>query len=288
MLRYHDGMKDTLKKLATAVVIALLLIIGIGLALLPMEQPRNDRAWDEGFSRLVTIETASEGIMTFHEVRDFTYESTDRVQRQWKSVTIDPRDITDAWFYLNSFSAFEQVGHTFISFSLKDGSTIAFSIEARREATEDYTFIGGFLRQYELQYLWGMERDFISERIVYRRQPLEMYHLDISPSDAQALFRSFAEETVTLNAEPRFYHTLVANCTNLLAKMTNTHYPGTLPYDVSWNLTGLSVRYLMREGYIKPIDKADASLTPFLEEISKNASLPAPEFSALVRNLLQK
>ncbi|MES2931815.1 MAG: DUF4105 domain-containing protein [Patescibacteria group bacterium] len=281
-------MNATLKKAVTAAAITLLLAIGIGLALLLMEQPRNDRAWDEGFSRLVTIETGPEGVMTFHEVRDFTYESTEQVQREWKSVTIDPRDITDAWFYLNSFSAFEQVGHTFISFSLKDGSTIAFSIEARREASEDYTFIGGFLRQYELQYLWGMERDFITERIVYRRQPLEMYRLDISPEDSQALFRSFAEETNALNAEPRFYHTLVANCTNLLAKMTNTHYPGTLPYDISWNLTGLSVRYLMREGYIQPTDQADADLAPSLEEISENASLPAPEFSAMVRSLLWK
>ena len=277
---YHVPMKTII-----ALLVIALILLG---AFLLLQEPRNDRAWDEGFSRLVTIETAEDGAMTFRNVRDFTYDGTEAVYRNWKDVTIDPRDITGAWFFLNAFSSFKQVGHTFISFDFKDGSTMALSIEARREQGEEYTFIGGFLRQYELQYIWGMERDFIPERLVYRRHPVEMYRLSISPEDAQALFRSFAAETNDLSTSPRFYHTLLANCTNLLAKMTNEYYPGTLPYHLAWNLTGLSPAYLMQEGYIAPYEAGAADLTRYREEIARVATSSPEAFSASIRVLLQK
>jgi hypothetical protein len=272
-----------------------LVVVVAGLLLyLGTKTPSNDRVWDPSFSKLNTVETLKDGSVVIRNLRNFTYGASTVENREWNDVTINLGDIESAYFFLDHFSPNRQVGHTFISFHLKDGSTVAFSIEARREATETYSFIGGFLNRYELQYLWGTERDLITQRTVYKNEQLYRFPLVISAWQARTLLQEFATETNALAESPRFYHTLTANCTNMLAKIVNKYHPHTLPYDISWNLTGLSDYYLERQGLIETSGKTGETLRTVYDlsihrgELIKNAALSSKEFTTFIDNLLAK
>ena len=285
-------MKAMPKLLGGALVTLVLVVLGTALYL-NTKTPLNDRQWDPLFSKLNTAAVQDDGLVLIHNLRDFTYGSSTVVTREWNDVTVNPKDIEHVYFFLDHFSSIREVGHTFVSFHLKDGSTVAFSIEARREATETYSFIKGFLNEYELQYLWGTERDLVTQRTVYKNEQLYRFPLALSQDQAQALFKGFVTETNALAATPRFYHTLTANCTNILAKIVNKYYPGTLPYDISWNLTGLSDYYLEKQGFIElggatPEEhRARYDLTAHRSELIENASLSSKDFTVLVAALLE-
>jgi hypothetical protein len=284
-------MKSMSKILLGAVLLLFLALIGAGIYL-GTKTPLNDRVWDTMFSKLNTTTVQDDGTIVIHNLRNFTFGSSTIVTREWNDTTINPDDIERAYFFLDHFSPVREVGHTFVSFHLKDGSTVAFSIEARREATETYSFINGFLNEYELQYLWGTERDLVTQRTVYKNEQLYRFPLVLSQEQAQALFKGFVAETNELAATPRFYHTLTANCTNMLAKIVNKYYPGTLPYDISWNLTGLSDYYLERQGFIElsgvtPEElRSKYNLTIHRDELRENAMLSSKDFALLLENLL--
>ena len=204
-------------------------------------------------------------------------------------MSVDPSTIVRTWFLVEPFSDIEAVGHTFLSFELEDGTVLSFSVEARREEAEEYSAVKGQFREYELAYQWGTERDFVTRRLIYLDHPLRLYPLTLTREQSKALFLSLAEETQTLAEHPRFYNTLTANCTNVLAKIVNRHYPGTLPYDIAWNLTGYADLYLMEQGLIEnPISKEETiavhDLTPFRMEIMKIATTSPVDFSRSIRS----
>jgi len=103
-----------------------------------------------------------------------------------------------------------------------------------------------------------------------------------SRADLQAL-----ESLVAALAEkPRFYNTLTENCTNALAYIVNDIVPRTLPYDISWQLTGYADLYLMKQGFITLTDNSKEAtleaydLTMWKSEIQGEATENQKEFSA--------
>ena len=284
-----------MKRIFIILVTLLLLALIAFCVYVALKKPSNDRTWDPSFSKLNTIDFNSDGSLLIHNVRNFTYSEAGVETHEWNDTVVHPEDIESVSFFLDLFApATPQVGHTFVSFRFKDGSTLAFSIEARREATEKYSFIGGFIRDFELQYLWGTERDLISQRVVYKNEQLYRFPLTVTSAQAAGLLTEFAKETNTLAATPRWYNTLTANCTNLLAKIINKYHPGTLPYDISWNLTGLSDGYLEHQGFIETNGATQAALrtkydlTVHRSEISEQATSTPIEFSNYIRSLVAK
>lgn len=256
---------------------------------LSLQTPRSDRDWLPEYEKTATA-TVSETHLSIHDLRDWTY-GDDVIARNWTDATVDPRTVTRAWFLIEPFGAFDGVAHTFLSFEFADGSTLAFSVQARQERGETYAAERGLVNAYELAYQWGTERDFIARRAVFLNHDLHLYPLTIAPDDAERLLISLAEETNELAERPRFYNTLTANCTNMLAKMVNEHYPGRLPYDLSWNLTGYADFYLMDQGLIevtgsKEATRAAANLAPHREALKEAATEDPEIFSARVRALL--
>lgn len=273
------------------ILLVLALIVLAPLLYLALRQPASDAAWIPEQARTAYAEVGE--VVTLHNVRDWTYDATGPITTDWISVTIDPDTITRAWFLLEPFSDWKAVGHTFLSFELIDGSVYSFSVEARRESDETYSALKGLFRTYELSYQWGTERDFVTRRMLYLDHPLRLYPLELSPEAARALFLSLIKETDELAENPRFYNTLTANCTNVLAHIVNRHYPNTLPYDLSWNLTGLSDVYLMEEGLIPTkgsIEETQAlyDLTPHKETIHTFSTSTPSVFSTSLRSLLPK
>ena len=269
----------------------LLITVALFALYLLIQKPKTDRVWLSEQARTATTSEA-EGLITIHNVRDWTYSVPGPLSEDWTDVSIDPSSVTRTWFLIEPFSQLEAVGHTFLSFEFADGTVLSFSVEAKRERGEEYSALKGQFRAYELSYQWGLERDFVTRRLIYLDHPLRLYPLTLSPESSEALFRSLLEETDALSQTPRWYNTLTANCTNVLATIVNRHYPGTLPYDISWNLTGYADRYLMEQGLIEmsgdvASTQALHDLTPFKNEVQALATSSPHIFSAEIRALLR-
>lgn len=269
-----------------------LLALLAGAFILASKAPTNDREWlpEQARTASAIIQATS---TTIHNVRDWTYDEAQPLTHDWIDVTVDPSDVVRVWFLLEPFSALEAIGHTFLSFEFEDGTFLSFSVEARRETHETYSALKGQFRAYELSYQWGTERDLITRRLIYLDHPLRLYPLALEKDAARALFVSLLEETTILANEPRFYNTLLANCTNVLATLVNKYYPNTLPYDISWNLTGYADRYLMREGLISVQGTYEETihahdLTPLRDTVRTITTLPAPLFSTQLRDQMTR
>ncbi len=255
-----------------------------------LQTPRNDRDWLPEYDLTASADIASSSV-TIHNVRDWTYDS-EVLSEDWTTATVDPHTIVRTWFVVEPFGAIKGIGHTFLSFEFKDGTVLSFSIQARQEAKEKYSAFRGLVHTYELAYQWGTERDFISRRILFLDHDVRLYPMTISPEDSTRVFLAAISETNKLAEHPRFYNTLTANCTNMLAKLVNTYYPDRLPYDISWNLTGLADTYLMQQGIIDAAGRtpeevrAAFDLTPHREVIRQNTTSSPVTFSALLRTLV--
>ncbi|MEK7510728.1 MAG: DUF4105 domain-containing protein [Patescibacteria group bacterium] len=267
------------------IVLTLLVILGFNYFTL---EAKLDRPWIEEQSKTAIAEISEDEII-IRNARDWTYDATGPLTKEWVDLAINPKDVKQVWFVIEPFGDWKAVGHTFLTFEFNDGGTISFSIEARREEGEKYEALAGAFRAYDLSYQWGTERDFITRRLVYLNHPVRMYPLDLPQGAEESLLHSLAEETNVLAANPRFYNTLTANCTNLLAQIVNKHYPGTLPRHYSWILTGYSDTYLMREGFIQLEDASEArtqmryDLTQYRESIGYAGTLDPYAFSKVLR-----
>lgn len=274
----------------TLAVLALLLLVF--LVVIIAREPRSDRVWDEEVAHTTMASLESDGTVTFTNVRDFTYGDGAVVSTDWISgITVHPKDIVAVWFVLEPFAKWKAVGHTFLTFEFVDGAAYSFSVEARREKGEGYSALKGLVREYELTYMWGTERDFVTRRLLYLKHPVRMYPLAVDRERMQRLFVGFVERTNAIAQDPRFYNTLTANCTNVLAEIVNEIKPGTIPLDVSWYLPGYSDLFLMRIGFITVDESIEDTqekynLTKSRASILSAASLPRSQFGRTLRDLL--
>lgn len=278
------------KKILSKILFALAVIGVIGAMYLLSKNPETVRNWLPEQAETATVTKEGDKV-TIHNLRDWTYDAEKPTSTEWTTKEIDANDIVRTWFIIEPFADWKAVGHTFLSFELTNGEVISFSVEARREQGEEYKATKGLVREYELSYQWGTERDFVTRRLIYLNHPLRLYPMELSKEDSRALFMSLTEETNILAEHPRFYNTLTANCTNILAKIVNKHYPGTLPYDLSWNFTGYADLYLFKEGLIAQNGTPEetqgrADLTPYRDEVVSFSTSPHTTFSTKLRALI--
>jgi hypothetical protein len=279
------------KRILSSIAAVFALTIVVGVVSLLLLEPRSDRTWAPELEKTSFATTEAGGAIRLHNVRDWTYGLGEIKAKGWReAITVDPAKITRAWFMFEPFPALKPAGHTYLTFEFSDGSAISFSVEARKEAHEKFRVSMGLFRQYELAYTWGTERDFLTRRLMYLQHPLYMYPLAIETESAQRYFRMLVEKTNQLAEHPRFYNTLTANCTNLLAEIANESAPGAVPYDISWNFPGFSDLFLMRIGLIEAVGtreetQAAFDLTPFLSEIEGFSQDDAAVFSRELRQL---
>jgi hypothetical protein len=248
--------------------------------------------WDDAAAK--SVSTSIDGnILTLYNVRDWTYASSTILQKEWRDETvINIDELVGVWFLLEPFSEWQAVGHTYLTFEFKDGNNISFSIEARREADEEYSALKGFFRNFELTYTWGTERDLLTRRLLYLQHPLRMYPLTLELDIEKELLRSLAKQTNVLKEQPRFYNTLTANCTSVLANEVNLLYPQSIPYDISWNLPGYSDTFLMKEEHIEMRGSTEETirhydLSQYRKEVADVATSSHPIFAETIRSLWQ-
>ncbi|WP_342348841.1 DUF4105 domain-containing protein [uncultured Nitrospira sp.] len=208
-----------------------------------MIEPSNDRVWQPEVA-VLPYAIFDENLITVHNIRNFDYRTetdftTAYYDRTYDLSKLDSADIVAAYWMG------PMIAHIFLTFGFGDDH-LAISIEARKEATEGYSSIRGFFKQYELIYIVADERDLIRVRTNYRKDPPEdvyLYRLAGSPENAKRVFLEYMNTINELRERPKFYNTLTANCTNVIWMHARLN-PGHVPFSWKILLSGFTPAYL--------------------------------------------
>lgn len=233
--------------------------------------PSNNRVWQTDVAQLPYAKINGD-LITVHNVRNFSYNTeTDYTPAYYtKTYNLSKLESIDIFVVYWMGPA---IAHTIISFGFGGDDYLAVSIEARKEQGEGYSAIKGFFRQYELIYVVADERDVIRLRTNYRNDPPEdvyLYRLQGVPEIGRQFFLEYMKSINNLIEQPRFYNTLMTNCTNVI--WMNAHInPDRIPF--SWKLlasgyapeylyemkrldTSVPFEQLRKRGYVNPIAQA--------------------------------
>ena len=190
-----------------------------GFALVMMlRSPSHDRVWAQEHALLPAVAFAGD-TASVRNLRNFRYQRDGTVaEAVYEDRDYDLSQLTSVWYGISQISRFQGIAHTFLSFGFADGTYVAVSIEARRQVGQDYGPVRGLFRAYELIYVLADERDVIGLRSHVLGQPVRLYRVHVAPDLAAQLLRAMLAEADEINRTPRFYNTLIDNCTTGIVK----------------------------------------------------------------------
>lgn len=181
-------------------------------------QPSHDRPWPDEYARLPWAEVDGDKV-TIHEVRDFDYPHDGSTAPRWVTRTVNLADLEGIDLAVNYWGS-PWIAHPIVMFRFRDAEPLAFSIETRREANEEYSALAGFFRQYELTVLAGSERDLLGVRAVRRQgEDVYLYSTTSTPEAARRRFLEYVETMNDLHERPRWYNAVTSNCTTAIRSM---------------------------------------------------------------------
>jgi hypothetical protein len=247
-----------------------------------MIEPSNDREWQPEVA-VLPYATFDGNLITVHNIRNFDYQSETDFTVAYDDRTYDLTKL-DSVDLIAAYWIGPMIAHIFLSFGFGDDH-LAISIEARKEATEGYSSIKGFFKQFELIYIVGDERDLIRVRTNYRKDPPEEVYLYQLPGSIENGRRVFIEYMKTINhlrEHPKFYNTLTANCTNVIWMHSRVN-PGHLPFSWKILLSGYLPEYIYEQGRMNSdLPFAELQRRSQINAIAIQAD-QAPDFSQRIR-----
>jgi Domain of unknown function (DUF4105) len=191
-------------------------------------KPSNDRDWSLDQAVLASAEIRPP-FVTIRNIRNFEYESTEKFTPRYYDRTFDLRKLDSVWFVVEPFGR-PGAAHTFVSFGFGDDQYVAVSIEIRREKGETFSALKGLLRQYEVMYVIGDERDLILLRTNHRKDPVFLYRVNTTQEKIQQMFLSMLGRANALRTRPEFYNTLTNTCTTNLMHHVNAVAADRVPF----------------------------------------------------------
>lgn len=256
--------------------------LGVGAWQLSL-QPSNERAWapEQAVLPHVTIRGDTARV---DRLRDFTHTSDTTAVERYDSRTYDLGQIRRVWYVLSPFNPdWRGPAHSFFSFEFADSQFVSVSVEARREADEAFSILGGALRQYELMVVVGSERDLIGLRAVTWDDPVYLYPGRATPEQARGLFVALLRRAESLERRPEFYNTLSNNCTTNLLDAINGVRETPISYGLPVLFPGYSDRLAYDEGLLNTDLPLDSARAVFRINDRAAAAALAPDFSQRIR-----
>lgn len=222
--------------------------------------------------------------VTIYNIRDCYYKSENDYRVKHFDRTYKLEDLKTVDFLVVPFRDAPALAHTMLSFGFEDGEQLVLSVEARLEKDEVYTPLGGAMKQYELMYVVGTERDLIRLRTDIRNVSVFIYRAKASPMDVQGLFLDMLQRMNQIAVKPEFYDTLTNNCTTNLVAHVNKLRPGTIPADYRILFPGYSDQFVNQLGLIDTDASADAMRNRSAVLPTYGIWLDSKEYSRQIRN----
>jgi hypothetical protein len=264
--------------------VVVLLVAGAAFWLwLMRDAPSADRDWaaDQAVAASVSFE---DGRVHIENLRDFRHGPDGTFEPAYRNETYDLADVRGIWFVLAPFARrWRGLAHGFVSFELTGGRFVSISVEARREADEEYSLLGGLVNRFEVSYVVGTEEDLIGLRAV-RGDTLFVYPSRATPEQASALFADMLRGAERVRTEPVFYHTVFRNCMTILRDHVNRLEGVALPYGWGVLLPGFSDRLALESGLLDtdlPLDEARERFR--VDEVARDALAAGEGFSTRIR-----
>lgn len=277
--------RDAVKRLLLLVIGLLAVVTAVGAVWLGLKQPSNDRDWNPDQAVLPKAEFAGSQV-TIAGFRNFNYRSTDDFDVRYETRVFDLDELERAWFIVEPFSDFEGAAHTFLSFTFSDGRALAVSVEIRKEVGEEFGVLAGLLRNYELMYVIGDERDLIGLRAIHRRDEVFVYPASAEPEVARQLLVDMLGQANALHERPVFYNTLTRNCTTAIMDHVNGVQPGTVPWGRRVLFPGYSDELALELGLLATDLGPDEIRDAFRVNDAVDAFIGHPDFSRRIRDPL--
>lgn len=193
-------------------------IVGLAAAVLLWRwaRPSNRRKWNTSQERLATARLDGD-ILTISNVRRWRWKRGSPPKEIWDEGVYDLRKITGLDFTVSRFGLRGLAAHTMLIFGFSDGQRLVLSVEIRRREGQHYSMLQGFLRSFELMYVWSDERDVLHLRTNVRDEATWLYPMKVQPPVIRKLLLSAVERTNYLAEHPEFYHSMGNACaTNLM------------------------------------------------------------------------
>ncbi|MBK6489732.1 MAG: DUF4105 domain-containing protein [Gemmatimonadetes bacterium] len=248
-----SGSAGRWKRGAVALTAALTAALGVGWLIVAAPQaPSARRAWAPDHARLARADFVNDSLVTVRDVRDFAYTSATSFTPRHRSHTYDLSQLESAWFILTPFStSWRGPAHAFVSFGFSDGEFLAISVEARREAREEYGLLAGMLRRFELAYVIGTERDLVGRRALFDGDDVHVYPVNSSRDRTRQMFVEMLRRANAVQDTPEFYNTLTNNCTSNIVDHVNTLIPGRVPWSLRTIMPGYADDLALSLGLIE-------------------------------------
>lgn len=231
-----------LRRLLRATLLAaLLLAAGVLAFRIFGPRPSNERDWALDQERLPWADLKGRRV-DVHNVRYARYRSTADYDVVWEDRSYDLDRLRSAWFVVEPFESpdWEGPAHTLMSFGFEGGDFLAVSVEIRKEKGEEFSPWKGLLRQYEVMYVIGDERDLIQLRANHRRDPVYLYPVRAPRERIEQMLVSMLRRANRLREKPEHYNTLTNTCTTNIVRHVNELVPGRVPWSYKLLLPGYS------------------------------------------------
>lgn len=246
-------------------------------------KPSNTRKWRPDLAVLPFAKLDDEKIKLYN-VRDCLYRTEDDYDLKHIDLNFKVSELQTVDFVVVPFKDAPALAHTMLSFGTAAGQQIVVSVEARLERDEKYTPMSGALKQYELMYVLGTERDLIRLRTDVRQVEVFLYRAKATPEEVQALFLDIIKRVNSLAKQPEFYDTLTNNCTTNLVMHVNNLRPGTIPADLRILFPGYSDQLISQLGLIEGNAEASAMRARAAVLPTQGMWLSALEYSQKIRS----
>lgn len=227
------------RRLRLTLFTALLLTAGVLAFLFFGPRPSNDREWTPDQERLAWAEIEGRRVRV-HNVRHARYRSVDDYDVAWEDRSYDLDRLRSAWFVVEPFGDWKGPAHTLMSFGFEGDDYLAISVEIRKEKGEEFSPWKGLIRQYELVYVIGDERDLIQLRTNHRRDQVYLYPVRAPRERIEQMFVDMLRRANRLRVKPEFYNTLTSTCTTNIVRHVNELVPGRVPFSYKVLLPGYS------------------------------------------------
>ncbi len=188
-----------------------------------MIPPSNERDWLPDVA-VLPYATMDGNRITVHNIRNCDYRSGTDFDVRHYDATYDLGQLRRVDLFLSYWGS-PSIAHTMMSFGFEDGRYLCFSIETRKEKSEEYSAIKGFFKQYELTYVVADERDVIRVRTNYRNEDVYCYRLKTSADIMRSVLLDYLKCVNNLRARPEWYNALTSNCTTNIRGHTKPYAP---------------------------------------------------------------
>lgn len=192
-------------------------------------QPSHNREWELGQEQLPRFTIESDRLRVDH-FRNFHWTGETAADIRYETRTYDLRTLQTLDVFISHFDEFEGLAHIFLSFGFADGEPVVVSLESRREIDEEFSPLQGLFRQYEIIYVVGSERDIVGARTGPRAERVYRYPTVATPEQARSLLLRLGDDINGVAQTPRFYNTLLRNCTNEITRQVEHIAPVDFPF----------------------------------------------------------